>query len=174
VGRRAASCAALILAALSCPPVFAQAAGDPTGQPPAPSTPPTTPWYQTISLNGLVSTSYVVNVNSPASRTNQFRVFDTDDRTAKLDVVELAFQRPVTKPGDVGFRADGWDDARDNNSGMSFGAQVALTPEFRPHQVLVVRGDLRRDWSDKAVFELADGTFGRSQVTVSINALFVF
>jgi Putative beta-barrel porin-2, OmpL-like. bbp2 len=391
-GRHAAWCAVLILAVLSCPPAFAQAAGDPAGQPPAASTPPQTPWYQTISLNGLVSTSYVVNFNSPASRTNQFRIFDTDERTFTLDVVELVVQRPVSKPGDAGFRVDmafgssvphvtaalglfrdlsgragdfdvqqaflsyvapvgrgvrldagkfvthvgyeviesydrfddnhsrgllfgyaepfthtglrvsypvtdvvsaqvlvvnGWDDARDNNSGKSVGAQLAVaptpsvsltasyiggpeqadnnshlrqlldlvaafkatpaltltanydygteaavtlpetagggvrdstwqglagyvryalsgraavtlrgewfddpqgartgfvqtlkeitfTPEFRPHQWLVVRGDLRRDWSDKAVFELADGTFGRSQVTASINALLVF
>lgn len=391
-GRRASWCAALILAALSCPPAFAQAAGDPAGQPPTSSTPPQTPWYQTISLNGLVSTSYVVNFNSPASRTNQFRIFDTDERAATLDVVELAIQRPVSRPGDAGFRVDmafgslvprvtaalglfrdqsgqagdfdvqqaflsyivpagrgvridagkfvthigyevierydgsndnqsrgllfgyaepfthtglrvsypvnervaaqvlvvnGWDDARDNNSGKSIGAQLAvapsprvaltasyiggpeqennnsnlrqlldlvagvkatpaltltanydygaeaavtlpgtagggvrdstwqglagyaryalsgraavtvrgewfddpqgartgfvqtlkeitLTPEFRPRPSLVIRGDLRRDWSEKAVFELADGRFGRSQLTASINALFVF
>jgi hypothetical protein len=105
-GRHAVSCAALILAALSSPPAFAQAAGDPAGQPQASSTPPQTPWYETLSLNGLVSTSYVVNFNSPASRTNQFRVFDTDEQTATLDVVELVVQRPVTSPGDVGFRAD--------------------------------------------------------------------
>jgi hypothetical protein len=366
-------------------------AGDPAGQAPAAATPPT-PWYQTISINGLVSTSYVVNFNTPASRTNQFRIFDADDRTADLDVVELVLQRPVATPGDVGFRADltfgssvprataalglfrdesgeagdfdiqqaflsyvvpagrgvridagkfvmhigyeviegydgfndnhsrgllfgyaeplthtgirvsytasdtvsaqvlvvnGWDDARDNNSGKSIGAQLAvtpsprlslianyiggpeqannnsnlrhlldlvavvkatpalkltanydygreaavalletagggvrdstweglagyaryafsdraavtlrgewfddpqgartgfvqalreitLTPEFRPRSMLVIRGDLRRDWSDKAVFELADGTFGQSQMTVSINALVVF
>ena len=391
-GRRASWCAALILAALSCPPAFAQAAGDPAGQPPTSSTLPQTPWYQTISLNGLVSTSYVIDFNSPASRTNQFRIFDTDERTAALDVVELVVQRPVTRPGDAGFRVDmafgssvphvtaalglfrdrsgkagdfdvqqaflsyvapagrgvridagkfvthvgyevienydrfddnhsrgllfgyaepfthtglrvsypvtdrvsaqvlvvnGWDDARDNNSGKSVGAQLAVaptprvsltanyiggpeqennnsnprqlldliasfkatpaltltanydygteaavtlpesagggvrdstwqglagyaryalsgrvavtvrgewfddpqgartgfvqtlkeitfTPEFRPRQMIVVRGDLRRDWSNKAVFELADGTFGRSQVTASINALLVF
>jgi hypothetical protein len=392
VGRHAASCAALILAALSCPPAFAQAAGDPAGQTPAPTTPPQTHWYETISLNGLVSTSYVGNFNSPASRTNQFRVFDVDDRTFTLDVVELALQRPVAKPGEVGFRADltfgssvprataalglfrdesgeagdfdiqqaflsymvpagrgvridagkfvthigyeviegydgfndnqsrgllfgyaepfthtgirvsytasdqvsaqllvvnGWDDARDNNSGKSIGAQLAvtpsprvsltanyiggpeqsnnnshlrhlldlvavvratpalaltanydygteaavplpetaaggirdstwqglagyarcalssraavtlrgewfedaegartgfvqtlreitITPEFRPRSMFVIRGDLRRDWSDRAVFEPADGTFGQSQVTVSINALILF
>ena len=391
-GRRAAACAALILAMLSCPPVFARQAGDPAIQPPASAAPPPAPWYQSISLNGLVSTSYVVDFNAPASRTIPFRVFDASDRTIALDLVELVVQRPASKPGDVGFRADlnfgtsvprvtaaqglfrdgsghagdfdvqqaflsyivpvgrgvrvdagkfvthvgyeviegydgfndnhsrgllfgyaepfthtglrvsypltdrvsaqlhivnGWDNARDNNSGKSIGAQLSatpssrvsivasyvggpeqndnnshlrhlldlvatvkataaltltanydygreaavtlpetaggsirdvtwqglagyaryawssraavtlrgewfddpqgartgfaqalkeltLTPEFRPHRLLIVRGDLRGDWSDKGVFERGDGTFGQGQVTISLNALVVF
>jgi hypothetical protein len=53
-----------------------------------------------------MSTSYVANFNAPASRTNQFRVFDVDEGTAELDVAELVVQRAVSKPGDAGFRAD--------------------------------------------------------------------
>ena len=391
-GLRVAACSALISTVLFCPPAFARQAGDPAGQPPTPAAPSPIPWYQTISFNGLVSTSYVVNVNAPASGTNQFRVFDSSDRTIALDVVELVVQRPVSQPGDAGFRVDltfgtsvprvtaalglfrdgsgqagdfdvqqaflsyvvpagrgvrvdagkfvthigyeviegygginddhsrgllfgyaepfthaglrvsypfsdrvsarllvvnGWDDARDNNSGKSIGAQVAVTPssrvsvmanylggpeqannnsnlrhlldlaatvkaapaltltanydygheaavtrlptagggvrdsawqglagyaryalsgrtavtlrgewfddpqgartgfvqtlneitvtpEFRPRPSLILRGDLRRDWSDRAVFERSDGTFGQSQLTLSVNALFVF
>jgi hypothetical protein len=391
-GRRAVACTALILAVLFCSPALARQADDPAGQSPTPAAPPPIPWYQTISFNGLVSTSYVANFNEPASRTNQFRVFDSSDRTIALDVVELVVQRTVSQPGDAGFRADftfgtsvprataalglfrdgsgqagdfdvqqaflsyivpagrgvrvdagkfvthigyeviegydgfndnhsrgllfgyaepfthtglrvsypfsdrvsaqvhvvnGWDDARDNNSGKSIGAQLAVTPssrvaitanylggpeqagndshlrhlvdlvatikatpaltltanydygheagttlpdtagggvrdsawqgvagyarytlsgraavtlrgewfddpqgartgyvqtlkeitftpEFHPRPSLVIRGDLRRDWSDRAVFELSDGASGRSQVTMSVNALFVF
>ncbi len=391
-GRRLAAWTAAILLVISCQSAFARQAGDPAGQSPPPAAPPSAPWYQTISFNGLVSTSYVADLNAPASRTIPFRVFDSDDRSIELDVVEFVVQRPVSKPGDVGFRADltfgtleprvtaalglfrdasghagdfdlrqvfvsyvvpaargikidagkfvthvgyevsdgydgfndnhsrgllfgyaepfthtglrvsypfsdrvsaqllvvnGWDNARDNNSGKSIGAQVALTPsprvsltanylggpeqannnsnlrhlfdavaifkatpaltltanydygreaavtlpvtagggvrdstweglagyaryalsrrtaitlrgewfddpegartgyvqtlkemtltpEFRPHPMLIVRGDLRCDWSDRAVFELSDGTFGLSQVTASVNALFVF
>jgi hypothetical protein len=389
--RPAAAWTAAILFVLSCQPAVAGQAGDSAGQPP-PALPSPAPWYRTISFNGLVSTSYVADFNAPASRTIPFRVFDYNDRSFELDLVEFVVQRQATVAGDVGFRADltfgttvppvtaaaglfrdqsgqagnfdlrqayfsyiapvghglridagkfvthigyeviegydgfndnhsrgllfgyaeplthtgvrlsyplgdrvsatllvvnGWDNARDNNGGKSVGAQLAiapssrlsltanylggpeqedndshlrhlfdavaivkataaltltanwdygreaavtlpatagggvrdstwqglagymrmalssrtavtlrgewfddpegartgyaqtlkevtLTPEFRPHPMLIVRGDLRRDWSDRAVFELSDGAFGRSQVTVSVNALFVF
>lgn len=361
---------------------------------PAPASPPAAPapWYAQISVNGLVSASYVGNVNSPPSGTNQFRVFDTRSDTFALDVAELVVQRSASSPGDAGFRVDltfgslipkvtaaaglfrddngvagsfdlqqaffsyiapagrglridagkfttylgyeviegydgyndnhshsflfgyaqpithtglrlayafsgaistqlfivnGWDNALDSNSGKSVGAQLALTPsprltasvsylggpeqandnshvrhaldvvamikaapslsfavnydygqessvplaeaagggvadalwqgvagygrvtispraaitfraewfddpqgartgyvqslkaftltpEFKPHPHLVVRGDLRRDWSNRDVFEKDDGTLGRSQMTVSLNGIFVF
>ena len=64
------------------------------------------PWYREIGLNGLVSVSYVGNFNSPASGKNQFRVFDADNGTFKLDVAELDVQRAVSGAGDVGFRVD--------------------------------------------------------------------
>ena len=105
-GLRAVACTALMSAVLWSPPAFARQAGDPAGQSPAPAAPPPIPWYQTVSFNGLVSTSYVANFNAPASRTNQFRVFDSTDRTMALDVVELVVQRTVSQPGDAGFRAD--------------------------------------------------------------------
>jgi hypothetical protein len=389
----------VMVAALACAcvhaaaqPAFAQAVPAPTGQaaPPADSQPE--PWYKQISLNGLVSASYVGNFNSPPSRKNQFRVFDADADTFKMDVAELDIQRSVSSPGDAGFRLDltfgssvskvtaaaglfrdadgvagdfdvhqaffsyiaraghglrvdagkfnthigyeviegydgyndnhshsflfgyaepvthtgvrvsypfsgavsgqfllvnGWDDAIDNNSGKTIGAQLALTPsprlsavfnymggpeqadnnsnmrhlfdlvatlkaapaltftvnydygqesaaalaetagggtanatwqgvagygrvtlspgaalilraewfddpqgartgyvqtlrevtftpEFKPHAHIVVRADLRRDWSTRDVFELGDGTYGRSQVTLSVNGIFVF
>jgi len=52
--------------------------------------------------------------------------------------------------------------------------EVTITPEFRVHRRLVVRSDLRRDQSSQAVFEHADGTFGRTQMTLSLNTLIVF
>jgi hypothetical protein len=98
----ASACIALSAAA----PAFAQSPGDPPPPSPASPAPPSTPWYRTVSLNGLVSASYVENFDAPPSRKNAFRVFDADSSTFKLDVVELVLQRAVSKPGDAGFRAD--------------------------------------------------------------------
>jgi hypothetical protein len=64
------------------------------------------PGHQAIDFHGLVSTSFSYNFNEPASRTNQFRVFDYDDDNFRIDLVELVVQRPVTAPGDFGFRVD--------------------------------------------------------------------
>jgi hypothetical protein len=367
-------------------PAAAAAQADP------PAAPAPDPWYKQISVNGLVSASYVDNFNSPRSRTNQFRVFDADSGTFKMDVAELVLQRAVSSPGDAGFRIDltfgssvskvtaaaglfrdengvagdldihqaffsyiaragrglrvdagkftthlgyemiegydgfndnhshsflfgyaepvthtglrvsypfsdtvsaqvhlvnGWDNAVDNNAGKSVGAQLALTPsprlsvslnylggpeqqdnaanlrhavdvvaivkaapaltlaanydygresavvlpdtagggtkdaswqgvagygrvtlstraalilraewfddpqgartghaqalkeitftpEFKPHPHVVIRADLRRDWSSRDVFEMSDGGLGRSQVTLSLNGMFLF
>ena len=68
--------------------------------------PPPTPWYQEVSLNGFLSSSYSYNFNRPGSGTNGFRVFDFDDNAFKVDVVELAIQKSVSRPRDAGFRAD--------------------------------------------------------------------
>ncbi len=99
------------MAALSCgclcaavQPVLGQAPPEPAAQAAAPATP--APWYAQISVNGLVSASYVGNVNSPPSGTNQFRVFDTRSGTFALDVAELVVQRSASSPGDAGFRVD--------------------------------------------------------------------
>ena len=63
-------------------------------------------WLNEISLNGFLSTTYGYNFNRPPSGTNQFRVFDFDDNTFKLDVFELVVQKAVAKPRDAGFRVD--------------------------------------------------------------------
>ena len=133
--------------------ISAQAPADPSPQAAGSAAPSDKPRYQDLSINALISTSVVVNANTPASRTNQLRVFDADNRSFKLDVVELAVQRATPSPGQVGF---------------------TITPEVRIHPNFVVRGDLRRDHSNRAVFERSDGTFTGSQVTVSVNALFIF
>lgn len=87
-----------------------QPAPTPTlGPPPAPSpaSPPATkPWYEEIAINGFVSGSYSYNLNRPDSRTNQLRVFDFDDRTFKVDVVEIVLQKAISKPSEAGFRID--------------------------------------------------------------------
>src|SRR5947208_11005801 len=63
-------------------------------------------WIREVSLNGFLSSSYGYNFNRPASRTNQYRVFDFDDNTFKLDVFELVAQKPVARSRDAGFRVD--------------------------------------------------------------------
>ncbi len=71
-----------------------------------PQPPPAPPWYQDLSFNAFLSASYSVNGNRPASRTNQFRVFDFDDSSVKVDVLELVFQKGATRPNEFGFRID--------------------------------------------------------------------
>jgi hypothetical protein len=76
----------------------ANGAADSTGNPPA--------WLDEIRFNAFLSASYSYNFNKPPSRTNQFRVFDFDDNTFKLDEFELVAQKPAAKPRDAGFRVD--------------------------------------------------------------------
>lgn len=59
-----------------------------------------------ITWNGFVSASYTLDAERPDSGSPALRVFDFDDRTFRVDVVELVAQRAAAKPGDVGFRAD--------------------------------------------------------------------
>ncbi len=78
----------------------------PTPAPAPAPTPAPRPWYEEIAVNGFVSTSYQYNFNRPASGTNQYRVFDFDDNTFKVDVAEVVLQKAVAKPGEAGFRVD--------------------------------------------------------------------
>jgi hypothetical protein len=96
---------AAILAGLFAALPVAGAEG-PEETPPAETPPAPQKWYEAISVNGFVSTSYSYNLNRPASGTNRYRAFDFDDNTFKLDVAELVLQRAVSKAGDVGFRID--------------------------------------------------------------------
>ena len=59
-----------------------------------------------FTVNGLLSTSYSYNFNRPPSGTNQFRVFDFDDNTFKIDLAAIVLQKAVSKPGEAGFRVD--------------------------------------------------------------------
>jgi len=68
--------------------VFAFAAASAAAAPP--------PWYEAITVNGLVSSSYSYNFNRPPSRLNGFRVFDFDDNSFKVDVAEIVLQKPTT------------------------------------------------------------------------------
>jgi hypothetical protein len=75
----------------------------------------------------------------------------------------------------ITFRAEWFDDPQGARTGyVQSLKEFTLTPEFKPHPHVIVRGDLRRDWSNRDVFEKDDGTFGRSQTTLSLNGIFVF
>src|SRR6266850_774367 len=63
-------------------------------------------WFNGMTLNGLIATSYSYNFNRPGSGSSQFRVFDFDDNTFKLDEFELVAQKAVGKTRDSGFRVD--------------------------------------------------------------------
>jgi hypothetical protein len=74
-------------------------------QAPSPA-PVETKWYDEIAVNGFVSVAYSYNTNRPDSGTNQYRVFDYQDNTFRLDVAELTIQKAASKSGEVGFRID--------------------------------------------------------------------
>src|SRR5215510_5232066 len=83
---------------ISPPPVSAQEAPTAAGH--------AAPWWEQITLDGFVSTTYSYNFNRPADRINRFRVFDFDDNTFKIDVAELVVQKAVSGVGEAGFRID--------------------------------------------------------------------
>jgi hypothetical protein len=63
-------------------------------------------WYQAIEVNGFASVAYSFNANRPADSSNQLRVFDTDDGTVNVDVVEVVVQKKAADIGQAGFRVD--------------------------------------------------------------------
>lgn len=87
----------LFISAL-CGMAAAQESSEPAPEPPK--------WYNQVTLNGFVSASYLYNFNDPASDTNQFRVFDFDHNSFKIDVAELVIQKTAAEAGSAGFRVD--------------------------------------------------------------------
>src|SRR6185436_11814059 len=63
------------------------------------------PWYQAVSLNGLVAASWTANFNHPESGMNALRVFDLDANSIEVDLAQLSISRSAA-PGGVGFRID--------------------------------------------------------------------
>jgi hypothetical protein len=63
-------------------------------------------WFQQITINALASTSYTWNFNDPLSKTNQYRAFDYDHNSIRIDAAEVVLQKAVVNPGDFGFRID--------------------------------------------------------------------
>lgn len=63
-------------------------------------------WYEAMVLDGMLSASDSYDLNHPASGRNQYRVFDFDDNSLKVDVLELVLQRAPARAGEVGFRVD--------------------------------------------------------------------
>jgi hypothetical protein len=97
--------APLVLSLVS-PAAFADERPVPPVPTSATTAPPAPKWYDEIAVNGYLEASYSYNFNRPDSGTNQYRVFDFDDNTFKLDVVTLTLQKAVSKPGEAGFRVD--------------------------------------------------------------------
>ncbi|HEX5854859.1 MAG TPA: porin [Thermoanaerobaculia bacterium] len=52
--------------------------------------------------------------------------------------------------------------------------EVTVTPEYKVSTHLILRGDLRVDWSDADVFGKKDGVFKGSQATVLLNGIYLF
>ncbi len=65
-----------------------------------------TPWYTRVQLDGFAAASWSYNFNRPDSRTNTLRVFDFDDNSMKVDVLELVMQKAAVDRGSSGFRFD--------------------------------------------------------------------
>ncbi len=63
------------------------------------------PWFEDITLNSFLSFRYSYNLNAPDSRKNLYRVFDVEDNTFIVDVLEIALEKPALKQGEVGFCA---------------------------------------------------------------------
>ena len=101
----------LLLSILVCTAASPPAPGQTQAPTPAPaatpvSTPAGKPWYEEIAVNGFLSIFYEYNTNHPPTGTNQYRVFDDVANSISVDAAELVVQKPVTKPGDAGFRVD--------------------------------------------------------------------
>jgi hypothetical protein len=97
-------------------------------------------WVDEVTLNGFLSTSYSYNFNRPASGTNQFRVFDFDDDTFKLDEFELVAQKTASKVRDTGFRVDmtlGSSVSRVAASGGLFRDAAGIASDIDVHQAFV-------------------------------------
>jgi hypothetical protein len=67
---------------------------------------PAAAWYDSVLVNGFASVAYSFNAARPAGEANQLRVFDTDDGTINVDVIEVVVQKPAAAPGEAGFRVD--------------------------------------------------------------------
>lgn len=63
-------------------------------------------WVRSVGLSGFVDASYVYNTQSPESRANSIRVFDTEANGFQPHAFELVVQKPVSEDSRVGFRAD--------------------------------------------------------------------
>jgi hypothetical protein len=64
------------------------------------------PWSESISFDFFLSTAYVYNANNPDSLKNAYRVFDFDDNSFKVDVMEIVMKKDIVNAGDAGFRFD--------------------------------------------------------------------
>ena len=73
------------------------------------------------------------------------------------------------------FRAEYFKDAHGARTGTVQKLKaLTVTPEYKVSSHLILRGDLRVDWSDADVFVKNDGGFKGNQATVLLNGIYVF
>ena len=65
-----------------------------------------TRFVKDVELHGFVDTSYTFNANTPSSRTNSFRIFDTEANSFMLNLAELSVEKSVSMDSPLGFRVD--------------------------------------------------------------------
>lgn len=113
----------------------AATAPDTAAKPGTAAAPALTPSFLTdLQVNTFASFGYNYNTNTPTSRLSSYRVFDSDDNTFNVDVAELVVQKPITKPGDGGFRFDlevgGAIPEKEQSFGLSVGRSADLQQAF--------------------------------------------
>ena len=59
-----------------------------------------------VQMSGFVDTSMSLNFNTPGTRTNTLRVFDTQSNSFMLNNTELVLEKPVSSDSRLGFRTD--------------------------------------------------------------------
>jgi hypothetical protein len=64
-------------------------------------------WFETVEMQGFLSTSFTYNLNTPASAENGLRVFDRLHNNFNFDVFQLVLKRRAEETGESGFRFDG-------------------------------------------------------------------
>src|SRR5688572_11252985 len=74
-----------------------------------------------IDVTGFVDAYYTYNFNKPTSGANTLHVFNPNDNSLSLSLVEVAFEKKPTADSKMGFRAD-----------LNFGPAAELTNIFDP------------------------------------------
>ena len=73
------------------------------------------------------------------------------------------------------LRAEYFNDADGARTGtIQKLTEVTVTPEYKVSSHLILRGDLRVDWSDADVFSKKDGVFKGNQATILLNGIYLF
>jgi hypothetical protein len=73
------------------------------------------------------------------------------------------------------LRAEYFDDVDGARTGTAQKLkELTVTPEYKVSSHLILRGDIRVDWSDADVFGKKGGAFKGSQATVLLNGIYVF
>lgn len=123
-------------------------------------------WLADLQPNAFVSFGYTYNLNRPADRVNELRVFDADANTFDVDVAELVLQKPVAKPGDAGFRADfevgGAIPQKSQAYGLSIGSSADVKQALLSY-IAPVGSGLRLDFGKSVTwlgYEVIDGYDG--------------